>query len=173
MCGNFKYLDIVSQDFPKQLKWNRKNSIPKCSRFWVITSVSGLFVFITIIECLEFISEVVKNEDQMWFFKSEHQITFPFIEITSKDDEKWITMVIAHYSFPIFFHSISINKKDIRCSFFKFDIWSSFLITYGLNPMHLISLHFNANKQALKDCHLTIWGWCWRISMVQLQRIIW
>lgn len=50
-----------------------------------------------------------------------------------------------------FFHSIFINKKDIRCSFFKFDIWSSFLITYGLIPMHLIIyILMHANKQAFK-----------------------
>lgn len=49
-----------------------------------------------------------------------------------------------------FFHSISINKKDINARFFKFDIWSSFLFTYGLNPMHLILCILTQTNKPLK-----------------------
>ena len=48
-----------------------------------------------------FMAWVVKFEDQRRILKKEHQISYPFIVIETKEDEKWMTRVMAGYSFPI------------------------------------------------------------------------
>lgn len=94
--------------------------------------------------------------------------TFPFMENKIKGSwemNNWSSPLVIHSH--ISFNSIAI-KKVILCSCLKTHYCSLFLTTYGRNPLYLITMYCNAEKQVQK-----VLDYVMHISTYVLYKSIW